>query len=368
MGCLPGRGHDEGVSEIVVVTGAAGPLGRRVVDAVAADPAVTRVLAVDPALAPGSHPARSGQCEVRVVPFGLTDPRMCPALAGATQLVHLGPASGEPLDGTGGSVIDVAGFSSLLAVLADVAAVGRVVLLSTALVYGSRDDNPVPLTEDAPLRPDPAVPAAGAKATLEQLARSWARAEGATCAVLRPSLVVAPEESRWLSRSPWSTAGLQVRGAEAPRQFLHVDDLVSAVELLREQAADGVWNVAPDGWLPAEQLRALKGPAFRVRLGLRSARVLAGLGARLGLAATDPSALVAGTGPWVVANDRLRARGWVPTSTSDEAFVEVDTGGPWARLTPRHRQAIALGAVAAAVVGVVTAVGLTLMRLRRRSR
>ena len=38
---------------------------------------------------------------------------------------------------------------------ADAAGVGRVVHLSSALVYGAAADNDVPLTEDAPVRPDP---------------------------------------------------------------------------------------------------------------------------------------------------------------------------------------------------------------------
>ncbi|MBV9042245.1 MAG: hypothetical protein JOZ68_14660, partial [Acidimicrobiia bacterium] len=33
--------------------------------------------------------------------------------------------------------------------------VGRVVYLSTAMVYGAWPNNPVPLTEDAPMRPNP---------------------------------------------------------------------------------------------------------------------------------------------------------------------------------------------------------------------
>lgn len=356
------------MGSVVVVTGAAGPLGRRVVEDAAADPSVARVVALDPALAPSSRRAAAGQAEVRVAPFALGDPRIAAAVAGATELVHLGPAAGPELDGTGGSLVDVDGFEHLLGVLGRVASVGHVVLVSTALVYGARNDNPVPLTEDAPVRPDPWVPAAVAKAELERLARMWATDNAARCTVLRPSLVVGAETGRWLSRSPWSGTGLQVARTEAPVQFLHLDDLASAVDVVRHHPVDGVVNVAPDGWLTAEELKALKGPTLRLRLPRAVAVLLARMGTALPLGRGHPAAVAASAAPWVVANDRLRAVGWAPTHTCAEAFVEADPGGPWARLTPRDRQLIALGGLGAVLAGAGVTALLVVRHLRRRTR
>jgi UDP-GlcNAc:undecaprenyl-phosphate GlcNAc-1-phosphate transferase len=95
---------------------------------------------------------------------------------------------------------------------------------------------------------------------------------------LRPSVVVGPDNGQWLARSPWSTAGIQVSDRTGPVQFLHVDDLVSAVNLLRTSGPDGAVNVAPDGWLTASQVSALKGPAPRVRLSRSLAVLIAGVG------------------------------------------------------------------------------------------
>jgi nucleoside-diphosphate-sugar epimerase len=47
---------------------------------------------------------------------------------------------------------------------ASAAGVTHVVVLSTAMVYGAWGNNPVPLTEDAPLRPDPSLVYASARA------------------------------------------------------------------------------------------------------------------------------------------------------------------------------------------------------------
>jgi len=65
--------------------------------------------------------------------------------------------------------------------------------------------------------------------------------------------------------------------------------------------------------------------------------------------------LVASSAPWVVANDALRSLGWDPSFTNEEAYVDSDQGGFWARLTPRNRQDLALGGAGAAVVALVLA-------------
>lgn len=351
----------------MVVTGADGPVGRRVVTQVLGEPGVDRVVAVGRRL--GDHPAgrdRGGEVELVSAPFALDDPRLAPLVRGATRLLHLGARRGLDLDGTGGADLDLLGTRALLSTLAQLGRIRAVVVLSSALVYGARASNPVPLTEDAPVRPNPSIPAAVERARLEGMVQGWARERGATCALVRPGVVVGPENGRWLARSPWSTAGLQVSGAGAPVQFLHVDDLAGAVTAVCRAGLDGPVNAAPDGWLTADQVKALKGPAPRVRVPRALAPRLTRLGVRLGLTHDDPATVLAASAPWVVANDRLRSLGWAPAHTNEEAYVDADRGGPWSRLTPRHRQQLALGglgAVVAAVLGVAAV--LVLRRLRR---
>ena len=353
------------MSEIVVVTGAASPVGRRVVAALLARPEVKRVVAVgaDPDPRRLSSDPDDGP-ELLIAPFELDDSRLVPMLADATSLIHLGPRRGLDLDGSGGSDVDLAGTRMLLSMLARVAAIETVLVLSSALVYGARSDNPVPLTEEAPVRPNPTIAAAVDRAELEHLCRAWARTNGATCAPIRPAVVVGPENGRWLARSPWSTTGLQVPGA-APVQFIHVDDLTDAIVRVHDDRFDGPVNVAPDGWLTRAQVRALRGPTVRLRFERSLALGFARLGARFGVALGDPDTIQALGAPWVVANDRIRSFGWEPQHSNEEAYVESDRGGWWSRVTPRHRQELALGAGVAAIVGVgVTAAVLVRRHLR----
>jgi nucleoside-diphosphate-sugar epimerase len=355
------------MGEIVVVTGAEGAVGRRVVTLALEEPGVERVVAVGPQV-PSDHPAgrrRGEDVELVAAPFALDDPRLAALMRGATRLVHLGARRGLDLDGTGGSEVDLLGTRALLSTLARVSAVRSVVLLSSALVYGAREANPVPLTEDAPVRPNPSIPAALERAQLEGMVAAWAGERGATCALVRPGIVVGPENGRWLARSPWSTSGLQSTGGGAPVQFLHVEDLAAALATIGRMGVDGPVNAAPDGWLTADQVKALKGPTPRLRVRRDLAVRLARWGARFGLAPGDPTTIIAASAPWVVANDRLRSLGWEPTFTNEEAYVDADRGGPWARLTPRHRQELALGG--AAVVALAGA-GLVAWLVRRRLR
>ena len=87
----------------VVVTAAAGPLGRRVCERVAADPAVGRVVAVDRpgrALAPTLTPAAAIEAHL----LELDDPALAGLCAGASAVVHLATTGPRPSGGerTGG--------------------------------------------------------------------------------------------------------------------------------------------------------------------------------------------------------------------------------------------------------------------------
>jgi len=344
----------------VVITGADGPLGRRVCARVASDPAVGRVIAVGALNGPGPFPPGVEACAL-----GLSDPALARLLDGATVVVHLGSTSGPDLDGTGGSEVDLAGARALFSAAAD-AGVSRLVVLSSAMVYGAWPNNAVPLTEDAPLRPDPGLPYAVAKAELERLAGEWRFGHpGASVAILRPAIAVAPERAEWLAKAPWSTAGVQLSDAEAPLQFVHLDDLAAAVDLARRDGLDGAFNVAPDGWLTVEARRELEGMSPRLRLPEPWASRVAALGFRAGLRRVPPEVAAYTVHPWAVANDRLRAAGWSPLQTNEEAYVDAGVTGPIARLSPRHRQELSLAVAGGAVAAIAVGVGLLVRRHRR---
>jgi nucleoside-diphosphate-sugar epimerase len=328
---VPGQPHP---GPLVAVTGSEDELGRRVGEAL------------------------QGRADVRAL-----DPQageLVAQLRGVTCLVHLAPDPPErPALNLDGARAEAAVVRRLLEAATD-AGVEAVVLLSSAVVHGAWPDNPVPLTESASVRPVPGFPFAARCAEVERLAGAWAVAGSRRAAALRPAPVV--------GAGPGLAAALRlgwpVRWGEdePPVQLLHVDDLATAVALAATEPLDGPYGVAPDGWVDPAAVRALAGspPAVPV-----PGRVRAAL-ARRSLGDVPPGILAHAAHPWVVANDRLRAAGWAPSSTSEEAYVATHAGAPWSRITPRRRQDLILGAAATALVGLPVAAAAAVRRRRRR--
>ncbi len=274
---------------------------------------------------------------------------------GASRLIHL--AGG--LDDTR-EVLDVASGVG----------VEHVVLLSSATVYGAWPSNPVPLTEDATIRPNPELEFAVRAAERERLAGEWKLDHPhTTLTILRPAIPVAEGASGWLAEGVLAASTIKASDVDdPPAQYVHLDDLADAVVLGAARRIDGVRNVAPEGWITGEELRALAGgPRLRVPPPL--ARGLSPVRARFGRRAAHPGLTAYTSYPWVVASDRLRAEGWSPAFSNEEAFVAGHAPAPWSTISPQRRQELALGAMVAGIAGVVVgAVVVTRRTLRRRAR
>jgi len=340
----------------VVLTGSSGALGRRVGAALAASG--HHVVGLDHAVPRRPVPGVDHRT------IDLAADALGPSFAGADVLVHLASVlSGTRDDSDAPADVDLA--RRVLAA-AGGAGVDHVVLVSSASVYGAWPDNPVPLTEDAPIRPNPGFAFAESRARIETLAAEHRhRHAHSTVAVLRPTTAVAEGQGSWMARVLDEAEPVQPGDGDPPVQFLHFDDLSAAVALAACRPLDGPYNVAPDGWLAPDAHRALAGTP-RIRLPERLVGAWVGARWRLRLAAAPPEALALTMHPWVVANDRLRAEGWEPTWTNEEAYVAGHPAGPWATLSPKRRQELALATAGAALVGLGVAAGFAVRRLQRR--
>ena len=161
--------------------------------------------------------------------------------------------------------------------------------------------------------------------------------------------------------------GQRVGEADPPAQFLHLDDLATAVLLAVEQRLDGVYNVAPDGWVAGERVRALAGAVPRVKLPDRLNEVVTNLRWRFQRGPIPPGLRSYTRSPWLVANDRLKAAGWRPTVTNEQAYVEGTEAKWWTMVSPKRRQEIALGGLGVILV-VLAAVVVRLVRSARARR
>ncbi len=323
----------------VVVTGAAGNLGRRVTAYLAARPTVERVLAVDRIPMPATSP------EVEVHAFDLARPGATDELAAlakrADAVMHL---AWQP-DGNDNLTV-------LRHVLDASEAIepGHLVYLSSGTVYGAWPDNAVPLTEDSATRPNPKLAYAVDKRAGETLVERWARDHrDVAVAVLRPACTVgAPEHPLYRALAASKRPQLGAEGRLV--QYVHVDDLARAVVHTFEQSLSGIYNVAPDGGVQEEVAGALAGGSAMLPLPARVRATLSSWRWRVSRRGTPPGARPYAENTWVIAGDKLRATGWRPEYSSEQALVVSDPRAHWDELPLGRRVSATLAAVGATVV------------------
>lgn len=362
----------------VVVTGATSALGRRVVTLLQEASEVGPVLALGPNRSPSTAPATpdvapgrawagAGRVERQAVDLLVDD--LKPLFEGATVVVHLASVFGPALDEDPAveRADDVTMAQRVLDAAGD-AGVEHLVVLSSATVYGAWANNAMPLVEDATLRPVPELAFAVQRAEIERRVAEWRHDHpSATATVLRPAPVVGESgEVGWLGQALHAARKVADVEGDAPAQFLHVDDLASAVALAVTARLDGARNVAPDGWLRGAEYTALDAGTPKIRLPRRVGDRVARVRWWLRLAPTPPGLQPYARHPWVVANDRLKADGWEPQHSNEEAFVEGTPATALATLSPRRRQELALGVSGAGLaVGVGVAAWTAVRRARR---
>ena len=331
-----------------MLTGASSPLGKRVARLLAEDAAV---VVLDDTV----HPAPAGSGDA---PAALPD--------AADVVIDLGTSD---YDRRAEQRQSASEFVTSSLVAADRFSADQLVFVSSALVYGAAPNNPKPLTEDAVLRPDVEFVFARQLASAEELVDEWRRARpGRVTTVLRPALSLAEGESSRLASALVSGLGHRVAQNDPPSQFLHLDDLAAAVVLAVRQRLDGVFNVAPDGWVAGERVRALSGERPRFPMPERLSEVIASLRWRFQRGPLPPGLSPYTREPWIVSNGRLRDAGWQPTVTNEQAYVEATEAPWWTMVSPKRRQELTLG-VAALGAGLIAGVAVWLGRrwLRRRS-
>lgn len=241
--------------------------------------------------------------------------------------------------------------------LADELCADQVVFVSSAMVYGANDSNPFPLTEETVLKPDNEFVFARQLASAEELVEQWRRTRsGRVSCVLRPAISLAGDGSSRLAGALVSGLGKRFAEVDPPSQFLHLDDLASAVVLAVRRRLDGVYNVAPTGWIAGERVRALSGERPRIPLPERVSEVLGSVRWRFQRGPIPPGLRSYTHEPWVVSSGRLIEQGWLPTVTNEQAYVEGTEASWWTMISPKRRQELALGVGLAAILATTISI------------
>ncbi|UCM90216.1 NAD-dependent epimerase/dehydratase family protein [Streptomyces marincola] len=283
-------------------------------------------------------------------------------------VVHLALDLDLEADPAARTAFNVRGAQTVLTAAA-AAGVRRVVLCTSAMVYGALPDNDVPLAEDAELRATADATCVGDLLEIERLAERAPRAHpGLNVTVLRPAILVGGTDTA-LTRYFESPRLLVVAGSRPRWQFCHVEDLVSALELAAREQVDGELAVGCDGWLEQEEVEELTG-IRRMELPPSVALGAAARLHRLGLTPSPAGDLAYTMHPWVVSGSRLYEAGWRPAWSNEEVLAELvhEAAGRHTvagRRLGRKDAATTLGAAGATVALVGTA---ALVRRARRAR
>ena len=243
-------------SGAVAVTGASGYIGAQLIKKMAGHPQVKEIVAVDKAPSPSGCPAITYRQD-------LTQP-ITPLLQHheAATLVHLAFIIRPGHNQREIMAIQQTNLNMLNTVLDSCAEAGvkHVIYLSSHTVYGAHPDNPVPLTEEAPLRPLPGFPYGYTKLISEALLKEFSRNHpGVKVTILRSCVVVGPNSNNYITRAFFRPLLLGISGYNPGLQFIHQDDLARILARVIEARIPGVFNVAGEGAVPYREMADMIG-------------------------------------------------------------------------------------------------------------
>jgi nucleoside-diphosphate-sugar epimerase len=238
-------------SPAVAVTGAAHGLGHALTARLAGSERVRKVIAID------EHRGDVAGVIWRLA--DVRDPALAGRLADVDILVHTDIDTSVDAESRARRAANVRAAQTVLTAAA-AGQVRRVILVTSAMVYGARPDNPVPLEESAPLRADPDGSVAGDLLEIEHLARRSPRVHpGLSVTVVRPAALVDGSADSLAARHFDSARLLTVKGASPRWQFCHIDDLIGALELAIAGEVAGNFAVGCDGWLEQDEVERISG-------------------------------------------------------------------------------------------------------------
>lgn len=258
-------------------------------------------------------------------------------------------------------------------------AISSMLVVSSALIYDSSRDHPLPIDESAVPAggmlgaTPPSEPAVASRLAAERMAADAVRrrmgesssteAGPIRLVVLRAVICGGTAARPWFSRSLFARRRVVVQNA-APLQMVHLDDVVSAVRHALDAPIEGTFNIAADGWMTEQTLAHLADRKVRVAAPLWLMRAINSVGWMLGRASTPSTMLGHLVTPTMASSAALRSTGWKPMHSNEEAFLTSSYPSWWGSLTARRRQDVSLGLFVSALVGSV--VGLVGM-IRRAS-
>jgi UDP-glucose 4-epimerase len=225
-----------------VITGGSGYIGSRLVDLLERRDDTEKIVICDVAAPKGYRPHTE---------YERLDVRDRQAVRSVLErvrpdvLVHLAFILNPSHDEEFAYNVDVNGTHNVLEA-ADRAGTPQVLVTTSGVAYGAFPDNPVPLTEDDPVRGVAGFTYARDKTESDRLCQLWAATHPErVMTIVRPCIVFGPNVDNYLVRL-WTKQPFAVDVGTIDRQiqFVHEDDVVEGITGLLLGRHGGAFNVA----------------------------------------------------------------------------------------------------------------------------
>jgi len=158
--------------------------------------------------------------------------------------------------------IDVLGTKNVLQCSLETG-VEHLIVTSSGSAYGYHADNPVPLSEDDPLRGNPDFPYARNKLEVEEMLIEWHDLHPHLAqTVFRPCTVLGPTTNNQITAIFERPIVMGVSGTVTPFSLIADSDVVAALMQAVRQPRPGTYNLAGDGTLSLREIAQLNNRPF----------------------------------------------------------------------------------------------------------
>lgn len=234
-------------------------------------------------------------------------------------LVHLAFYTAPEGDVNYAYSVNIDGTKNMLNAAAD-SGTRRILLLSSSAAYGSHPDNPVPLTEEHPLKGNENYYYSYHKQLQEEVFRTFLQSHpDIQYVIIRPCVLLGPHinnQTGDLMRSKILVNAKENR--YVPVQFIYEDDAVEAIYHAVNSTVSGVYNIASEKTLTMPEIAELLNKPL-IQLPLWILAPLAGIAKTLGFTPVGSRSLKFTTNPIVVdAGKYAETFGFKPRHDSEQ--------------------------------------------------
>jgi UDP-glucose 4-epimerase len=302
----------------VAITGITGYLGQILCKRLEKDKSIKKIIGIDVKEPPGSK-------KLTFIKRDIRDAAIKSDLKGCDVLVHLAfvvmpvRKSDEEIDS-----INVDGSKNVFRAAAD-SGIKKIIYTSSVASYGSWPDNPVPIKESWPRRPQKEFYYAKTKAMVENWLDEFESQYPDIAVIrLRPHIFVGPSvnnlANEWFSQKIMAA----IKGSKQYLQLVWDEDVVDAIILSLKKDVRGAFNIAPDDWLDIQEVAGILNKPV-ITIPFRVAYLIAKVAWTLHLSEFFHPVWLAGIRyPIVADNSKAKKElGWKPTRTTRELVLQM---------------------------------------------